>query len=103
MNLVAAALPAKWKLVGVQLGLSFAKLDEIESYFHGDCIHCFGSMFSEWEKMRHSDFPYCWDVLVNALQTPSIGENKVAEDIKSFFTNNYNNVSTITFLYTQQC
>jgi hypothetical protein len=80
MNFVAAMLPTKWRLVGIQLGLSSNSLDEIETSHPNDCKHCFSAVFREWNRQKTS--PYCWDTLVNVLQAPSVGENRVAEDVR---------------------
>ena len=90
MNLVAAVLPAKWRLVGVQLGLSTAKLDEIESHPPHDCKRFFSSVFSEWESQ--DTLPYTWATMVRVLQSPSVEENRVAEDIKLCFPLDFDNV-----------
>ncbi len=73
--------------MGVQLELSSSKLDEIEASNHGDCIHCFISVFSEWEKRLSS--PYSWSTIVDALKAPSIEENKVASELIASLENNY--------------
>lgn len=83
MNFVAAALPTKWRLVGVQLGLSLGSLDEIEKNHSDDCKRCFSAVFSEWEHQNTS--PYCWGTVVHVLQAPSVEENRVAEDVKKHF------------------
>ncbi len=90
MNLVAAVLPAKWRLVGVQLGLSTARLDEIESHPPYDCKRFFSSVFSEWESQ--DILPYTWATIVHVLQAPSVEENRVAEDIKLHSLGNSDNV-----------
>ena len=83
MNFVAATLPTKWRLVGVQLGLSLTSLDEIERSFSNDCKRCFSAVFQEWELQNTS--PYSWDTVVHVLQAPSVEENRVAEDVRAHF------------------
>lgn len=90
MNFVAAAIPAKWKLVGVQLGLSTGKLNEIESRPPYDCRMFFSYVFSEWQS--EDVLPYTWATIVNALQAPSVDENNVAQYIKSHFPSYYDNM-----------
>ena len=90
MNHVAAALPTKWKMVGVQLGLSLAKLDEIEASNFGNCKCCFSSVFSEWEKLNTT--PYSWSTIIDVLQTPCVEENRVAEDLRSYLVDDYDNM-----------
>ena len=86
MNIVAATLPTKWQLVGIQLGLSAAKLNEIEHHHFSDCKHCFGLVFQEWEHQGTS--PYTWETVVEVLRQPSVEENRVAEDILALFRAN---------------
>lgn len=87
MNFVAATLPTKWRLVGVQLGLSITSLEEIEKGYSGDCKRCFSAVFSEWEHQNTS--PYCWDTVVRVLQAPSVEENRVAEDVRTHFNDSW--------------
>ena len=86
MNFVAAALPTKWQLVGIQLGLSAAKLSEIEHRHFSDCERCFGSVFQEWEHQDTS--PYTWETVIEVLRQPSVEENRVAEEILALFRAN---------------
>lgn len=84
MNRVAAALPTKWRIIGIQLGLSVAKLDEIESYYPQDCKRCYSSMFSHWESLGPT--PFSWTTVMDALKSDLVEENvfaaRLEEDLK---------------------
>lgn len=90
MNHVAVSLATKWRIVGVQLGLSVAKLDEIEVAYVNDCKRCFSAVFSEWENT--ASLPYTWSTIIEVLKTPSVEENRLAERLKAQFTTNYDAV-----------
>jgi len=86
MNLVAAKLPTKWHLVGLQLDLSCAKLNEIGTCYPADCQHFFSLVFFEWENQGTPR--YTWKTVLDVLQTPSVEEKSVAKHIESIFTVN---------------
>ena len=80
MNDVAAEIPAKWRVVGIQLCLSPATLDNIQSQTAGrpDSNMCaFEQVFDQWQRRRSS--PYTWEVIIAALRTPSVGEDALAD------------------------
>lgn len=85
MNLVAAPLPTKWRLVGIQLGLSMSTLDEIENSHPHDCKRCFMSVFSAWESQGTS--PYSWTTIVEALRSSCVEENVAAAKIEQTMAN----------------
>ena len=73
MNDVASKIPAKWKFVGIQLGLSSATLDSIQADTAGKphaCLDSFHPVFYAWEKQGPS--PYTWNVIIDALRTPGV-------------------------------
>ena len=84
MNDVAAVIPAKWKLVGVQLKLPNGKLDEIQAQNAGSpdqCILSFEGVFTKWKRLGTS--PYTWETIINALSSQSVGEVALANEIKA--------------------
>ena len=84
MNDVAAAIPAKWRLVGVQLELPSEVLDEIQDMnatMPNMCLHCFEQIFAKWERLGTS--LYTWKTLVNALCSPAVGEVHLAEQLST--------------------
>ena len=80
---VASKIAAKWRSVGIQLRLSPATLDSIESNNAGKPQACyldpFEQVFTIWEKQGSS--PYTWDVIIAALRTPAVGEIALADEL----------------------
>ncbi|KAL5483958.1 hypothetical protein EMCRGX_G020379 [Ephydatia muelleri] len=82
MNDVGAVIPAKWRLVGVQLDLPTETLDSIQARNAGRpnwCIHSFEQVFTEWK--GQGTRPYTWETIINALRTPTVGELVLADDV----------------------
>ena len=85
MNEVAAAIPSKWKDVGLQLGLDHSVLEGIG----GDNSHCYMDVFTQWKKQKSTTHPYTWSTLVQVLQTPAVGEEELADKIKNEASGSY--------------
>ena len=84
MNDVASAIPAKWRLVGVQLELPSGTLDSIQAQNAGrpdGCILSFEQVFTEWERQKTS--PHTWETIINALHAPAVGEHELADRLFS--------------------
>ena len=82
MNDIASIIPAKWRSVGIQLGLSSGTLDSIQSNNAGKphaCLDSFEQVFSTWEKQGPS--PYTWNVIIDVLRTPAVGEVALADEL----------------------
>ena len=82
MNEVAAKIPNKWHQLGIALKLSDGDLSSSDARL-GSHEH-FSSVFTTWKKKQTS--PYTWWTLVQALQAPIVGENKLAKDITSLLS-----------------
>ena len=80
LNKVAVQIPAKWKLFAYNLNIGHDAVSEIESKYPHDPTECFMSTFSYWEKKQSP--PFTWDTVLEVLQSPSVGEKKMAEDLK---------------------
>ena len=83
MDDVAAVIPAKWRLVGVQLKLPNGTLDEIQAQNAGSpdqCILSFQRVFTKWKHLGTS--PYTWETMINALSSQSVGEVALANEMK---------------------
>ena len=78
MNEVAAVIPDKWQQVGIVLNMSDG---DLASFVQLDSQKCFISVFTTWKNKQTS--PYTWQTVVKALQSPTVGENKLAKDINS--------------------
>ena len=82
MNDVAAVIPAKWRLVGVQLELSTGTLDSIQTENAGKpngCIHSFEQVFTEWKRLGTR--PHTWETIIDALRTQAVGEIALADEV----------------------
>ena len=77
MNEVAAEIPSKWRDVGLQLGL-----EGIATISPGDTNHCYSNVFTWWKNQNSTAHPYTWSTIVQALQTPAVGEERLADKIK---------------------
>ena len=81
MNEVAAKIPSKWRVVGLQLGLKHGELDGIAANCSNDTSHCYSNVFEHWKNSK--THPYTWLTIVNVLQAPSVNEERLADEIKS--------------------
>ena len=83
INDIAAVIPAKWRHVGIQLGISTGILDSIQSQ---NCrepnphLKSFEQMFVEWSK-QDSESAYTWTYIIAILRTPAIGESNLADNL----------------------
>ncbi len=93
MNYVAAEIPAKWRAVGTQLNLSIGKLDQIEYDHRGSCDRCFSNVFSLWERQPNRALPYEWLSLYEALRSPQVSENKIANNLELIVSTTTSNVT----------
>lgn len=83
MNKVAAVIPTKWKLVGLQLGLEQPQLETIEQkhIFSHSLVLCFCDVFTEWKKRRTSECS--WSTIINVLKSQLVGEAALADQLKT--------------------
>lgn len=84
MNDVGAIIPAKWRLVGVQLDLPTETLDRIQTQnarMPNLCLHSFEQIFTEWK--GQGTRPYTWETIIDALRTPAVGELVLADEVLS--------------------
>ena len=81
MNDVAAVIPAKWRLFGVQLELPTGTLDIIQAQNKGPNAykHSFEQVFTEWKRLETK--PHTWETVIDALHAPAVGELRLADDI----------------------
>ena len=83
MNEVAANIPKRWRDVGLQLGLDPGVLKRIATISQGDTNLCYVNVFTQWKKQTSTTHPYTWSTVVRALKTPAVGEQRLADKIKS--------------------
>jgi len=84
-NEIASKIPAKWKAVGIQLGLTSNKLDQISTEESNDCQNCFRRVFTEWESQN---CVRSWSDILRILQRDAVGEGKLAEEVRKKLQNN---------------
>ena len=80
LNKVATRIPAKWKLFAYSLNIEDDALDEIELKHPHDPTECIMNVFRAWKKARSPSFT--WETVFEVLQSPAVGEQKMAEDLK---------------------
>ena len=83
MNVVAAKIPNKWRDVGLQLGLDQSELDRIANESPGDINRCYSKVFTRWKNKNSATHPYTWSTIVDALQAAAVGEERLADEIKT--------------------
>ena len=83
MNEVAAKIPSKWRDVGLQLGLDQGVLEGIASISPGDTNLRYANVFTLWKNQNSTTHPYTWSTIVQALQSPAVGERRLADEIMS--------------------
>lgn len=75
-------VPGKWKILGIQLGLSISTLDEIAASRSND-DECYINCLSLWLKGAGNSIP-TWDSFIGAQV--AIGEYEVAQKISKLIT-----------------
>ena len=84
MDEVAAKTPAKWRLIGIQLGVPVAALDSIQAQVAmqpDSCIHAFQLMLGKWKSLYPHQ--YTWATIIGALEAPSVGAVDVAAELRT--------------------
>ena len=84
MNEVAAKVPAKWRLLGIQLHVPVEFLDDIQLRVAGrpdSNIHAFELVFNRWKALHPHQ--YFWSTVISALETPSVDELVLAASLKT--------------------
>ena len=70
----------KWFLIGVQLGLSEAKLRQIEADYHS-VGRCFSEVISFWLN-GNTEVAVSWKLLVEVLESPFVDEKGLAKKLR---------------------
>ena len=81
MESVASKIPAKWRRVGVSLGISMGVLNGFDQHRHGDPIACFEDVFTCWQQQSTPQSPADWDTIVTVLRSNYVGENNLSYTI----------------------
>ena len=80
LNKVAAKIPAKWRMFAFNVNIECNALDEIELKYRHLPTECFMHVFEIWKKSQSP--PFTWETVIEVLQSPAVGESKMAKDIK---------------------
>ena len=86
MNDVASVIPAQWRAVGIQLGLSADTLDSIQRENAGKprvCLESFEQVLTIWK--RSGPKPNTWNTIVDVLRTPAVGQSALAEELCAMY------------------
>ena len=86
LDKVAAVIPHKYELIGLQLRLSLAELQVIGPRHPTLEEHhrAFGEMFGVWR--RRGSVPYTWRTLINVLRSTSVGEVRLSDELTFWIT-----------------
>ena len=86
MERVAAVIPNKYEMVGLQLGLTLAELQVIGPRHPTLEEHqrAFGEIFDVWR--RRGTPPYTWRTLIGVLRSASVGEVLLSDQLTSWIT-----------------
>ena len=76
----------KWFPIGIGLGMSGEKLEEIRENSNDIPDQCLGNLFYEWEQNPHKDKPFTWDTLIQVLRSVKVGEEFLAKKLEEHFS-----------------
>ena len=83
LEAVASKIPAKWRRVGLSLGISSNDLDGIEKHRRGDCFECFSDVFTYWQQQSTRQNPANWATLVKVLKCNYVGEEELSDAVRN--------------------
>ena len=79
MNEVASKVPAKWRQISIQLGLTLSDQESFMASNPNDPLQCFTSIFRVWK--NRATRPYTWFTVIEALETPAVDEKRLAWEL----------------------
>ena len=77
----------KWRLIGLQLGVDPAELDQI-AYECGDDqqSRCCSELFRKWAAGEvTASCPFTWKGVIETLDSPTVRESSLARDLESTY------------------
>ena len=83
MNDVAAEIPALWRDIGIQLGLSTYVLDGIQTAGVNNLTAAYERVFALWScppALR------TWDMVIMALQSSAVGQHCLAHRLQQKYS-----------------
>ena len=81
MNEVASKVSAKWKEISIQLGLTVNDQKCFIDATSGDPNQCFTFVFNVWR--NRATRPYKWSTVIQTLETPAVGEVRLAQELRT--------------------
>ena len=81
LNKVAAEVPNKWEILGLQLKIDYDQLESISSK-HQDNSLRFAAVFQLWKKRGSSS--YTWATIIDALRSKFVGEVQLAYELEQW-------------------
>ena len=76
---VAVKVSAKWRMIGLKLGIKTHELDEISKQ-NQDGVLCLERVLALWKDKANPQ--YTWATVIDALKSPIVREKSVAEDVE---------------------
>ena len=74
LEIVGTNVQARWKRLGIGLGLDKSKLDALEKDCRGDTFDCMTEVFEMWS--RQEDNEYSWKNLAEVLCSEIVQEQR---------------------------
>ena len=82
---VAMKVSAKWRILGLKLGVETHELDEISRQIKdGSGVLCLERVVALWKDK--ADPPYTWATVIDALKSHIVGEKSVAQDVEMWLS-----------------
>ena len=88
MNEVASKVPANWRQISIQLGLTPSDQECFMASTPSDPLQCFTSVFRVW-KSRATRL-YTWSTVIKALESPAVDEMRLAQELRMKLQSNTN-------------
>ena len=82
LHRVASRATDKWKRVGLELDIEHHQLNTISRSHCQDAFECYCEVFSLWQ--RKADPPFTWATIIDALRSPFVRENALAQEIEDW-------------------
>ena len=82
LNKVAIKIPDKWKSIGIALNIDLAFIRLVEGN-QTTSQERYIEIFDKWKKSLSK--PYTWLTIIDALESPSVNENRLAQKLREEF------------------
>ena len=80
MTEIASKVPAKWKEISIQLGLTLSDQKHFMEVTLGDPKQCFTFVFTVWK--NRATRPYTWSTMIEVLESPAVDEMRLAQELR---------------------